>query len=62
MNELQNELHQVRLEKQNSLDKVKMLENEIVWLRSLFISKGENLPSFSQKSTTRSPSSQSNSE
>ncbi|ORX97038.1 hypothetical protein K493DRAFT_314257 [Basidiobolus meristosporus CBS 931.73] len=29
MSALQNELHQVRLEKQNSLDKVKMLENEV---------------------------------
>ncbi|KAK9717126.1 hypothetical protein K7432_006445, partial [Basidiobolus ranarum] len=47
LSQLTNELNQVKAEKQSALDKVSMLENEIAWLRRLFISKGENLPSYS---------------
>ncbi|ORX90628.1 hypothetical protein K493DRAFT_356594 [Basidiobolus meristosporus CBS 931.73] len=46
MAELSNELKHAQLEKANALEKLKVLENEVAWLRELIVSKGETLPPF----------------
>ncbi|KAK9717045.1 hypothetical protein K7432_006455 [Basidiobolus ranarum] len=44
--ELSMELKHAQLEKENAIEKLKVLENEVAWLRELIISKGETLPPY----------------